>query len=91
VLVDSHTHVGAAEHYSPEFRADLTRSWPEMRTAGWDLESHRQAMERVDRAIVLAFDAPAAGLVVPNEYVAEGLITRDALTVLGIKDPGGNG
>lgn len=76
MIVDTHTHVGAPGHYSPQFRADLARSWSETEMAGWDLESHRQAMDTVDRAIVLAFDAPAAGMVVPNEYVAEYVRTQ---------------
>jgi uncharacterized protein len=72
VIVDCHTHVGAAEHYSAEFTGDLGRCWPEVRlTAHSEPDRHWQAMRQVDRAIVLAFDAPAAGVVVPNEYVAD--------------------
>jgi len=39
--------------------------------AGRELEEHWRAMQAVDRAIVLAFDAPTAGIMVPNEYVAD--------------------
>lgn len=35
-----------------------------------ELEAHWQAMAAVDKAIVLAFDAPASGIMVPNDYVA---------------------
>jgi predicted TIM-barrel fold metal-dependent hydrolase len=70
VIVDCHTHVGSAEHFTPQFTDDLARSWSEVHMIG-TLEDHWQAMEAVDRAVVLAFDAPAAGIVVPNEYVAD--------------------
>ena len=51
------------------FHADLARSWAEVQI-GEDLEAHWQAMAAVDKAIVLAFDAPASGIMVPNDYVA---------------------
>jgi predicted TIM-barrel fold metal-dependent hydrolase len=72
VIVDCHTHIGAAEHYSAQFATDLSRCWPEVQmTENADPGRHWQAMQQVDRAIVLAFDAPAAGIMVPNEYVAD--------------------
>ena len=72
MIVDCHTHVGAAEHYSAGFTADLARCWPEVEMIGHAApDQHWQAMHQVDRVIVLAFDAPAAGIVVPNEYVAD--------------------
>jgi len=70
VIVDCHTHIGNAEHYSEAFRADLARSWAEVQMGDQELEAHWQAMAGVDKAIVLAFDAPASGIMVPNDYVA---------------------
>ena len=71
MIVDCHTHVGNAGHYSAAFRADLARSWAEVQMGDQqDLEAHWQAMAAVDKAIVLAFDAPASGIMVPNDYVA---------------------
>ena len=43
---------------------------PRFRWGNQDLEDHWQAMAAVDKAIVLAFDAPASGIMVPNDYVA---------------------
>ena len=70
MIVDCHTHVGTAEHYSAGFRADLARSWSEVQLGSQELEDHWRAMAPVDKAIVLAFDAPASGIMVPNDYVA---------------------
>ena len=71
MIIDCHTHIGrAGEHVGGAIQEDLLRAWGRPL---WDvrLEDHWQAMQDVDRAIVLAFDAPRIGLVVPNEYVAE--------------------
>src|SRR5690606_19841690 len=68
-------------HVSGEFRADMQRSWPEVAWAGTPEEHHR-AMEGVDRAVVVAFDAPAVGFVVPNEYVAA-YVARDPQRLVG--------
>ena len=71
MIVDCHTHVGLADvRVRGEIMADLMRAWGKPL---WNvqLEEHLKAMQAVDHAIVLAFDAPDIGLVVPNEYVAE--------------------
>ena len=68
--IDCHTHVGAAEHYSGQFAADLAKAWGEVRWEGRTLEDHWEAVRGAERAIVVAFDAPAAGFEVSNEYVA---------------------
>lgn len=70
MIVDCHTHVGAAEHYSPEFAADLAGAWNEVRWEGRTLEDHWESVKGADKAIVVAFDGQAAGFEVPNEYVA---------------------
>jgi predicted TIM-barrel fold metal-dependent hydrolase len=71
VIIDFHTHVGEREHYFGSFASDLQRSWADVRWEGRTLDEHRAAVQNVDRAVVLAFDAPASGFVVPNDYVAE--------------------
>jgi hypothetical protein len=71
-MIDCHTHVGEQDtHIGGEFMADARRAWgPELRL-GTSLEEHWSAVQTVERAIVLAFAAPAVGFVVSNEYVAE--------------------
>ena len=71
MIVDAHTHVGSRAHFSPKFVAEMVRAWGEMRWPEDDLAAHRKAMEQVDRAIVVAMDAPAVGMVVPNDYVSK--------------------
>ena len=71
MLIDCHTHIGqAGKHVGGAIMADLMRSWGEPL---WDvtLEGHWAAMAKVDKAIVLAFNAPRIGVVVPNDYVAD--------------------
>lgn len=72
MLVDCHTHVGERCHFSKEFITDL-RSTSRNDKADFvvDLDAHWDAMQPVDRAIVLGFRAHHVGYVVPNEYVAE--------------------
>jgi uncharacterized protein len=89
MIVDCHTHVGNAGHYSADFRADLARSWSEVQMGGQELEDHWQAMAPVDKAIVLAFDAPASGITVPNDYVADYVKTHpEKLIGFASVDPG---
>lgn len=71
MIVDAHTHVGSRDHFSPRFVAEMVRAWGEMNWPQDDLAAHREAMEHVDRAIVVAMDAPAVGMVVPDRYVSE--------------------
>jgi uncharacterized protein len=71
MIIDCHTHIGVAgEHVGGAILDDLLRAWGKPL---WNvtLDGHWAAMQSVDRAIVLAFDAPKIGLVVPNEYVAD--------------------
>lgn len=73
MIVDVHTHVWECPcHIADRFVEDIRYT----AGAGYkdihvDLERHRQAMEPVDRAIVLGFRARHVGVLVPNEYVAE--------------------
>lgn len=70
MIVDCHTHVGERQHFDGEFLADAARAWGADYTPARTLEEHWEAVQDVDRAIVLAFAAPAVGFDVPNEYVA---------------------
>ena len=71
MIIDCHTHIGrAGRHVGGAILEDLMRSWGKPL---WDvpLEQHWEAMQGVERAIVLAFEAPRIGVVVPNDYVAD--------------------
>jgi uncharacterized protein len=83
MIVDVHTHVGEyPEHIGERFAAEAREAWPEIEL-GRSLDDHyRDALADVDASIVLAFNAPAAGFVVPNEYVAE-YVARDRQRLIG--------
>ena len=83
MIVDVHTHVGEyPAHISEKFASEAREAWPDVRLGGTLDEHHRDALDGVDAAIVLAFNAPAAGFVVPNEYVAE-YVARDPDRLIG--------
>ena len=71
MIVDCHTHIAAREHFDDRFVAEMIRSWGEITWPEDDRGAHWDAMSGADRAVVVAMDAPAVGMVVPNEYVAE--------------------
>jgi hypothetical protein len=83
VITDVHTHVGEyLTHISEKFATEARAAWPEI-TLGTSLDVHyRDALADVDRAVVLAFNAPAAGFVVPNDYVAS-YVARDPARLIG--------
>ncbi len=68
-MVDCHTHLWKAEHWSEEMEREATIA----RGAPADIdiaeEDHWAAMGPVDRAIVFGFHAKHLGLVVPNELI----------------------
>jgi uncharacterized protein len=70
MIIDCHTHVGDAQHFSGTFVDDMVRAWGPAASPIRTLEQHWEAMQPVDHAIVLAFAAPRIGFDVPNEYVA---------------------
>jgi predicted TIM-barrel fold metal-dependent hydrolase len=93
MIVDVHTHVGEyPEHIGEKFASEAREAWPEV-VLGRSLDDHhREALADVDVAIVLAFNAPAAGFVVPNDYVAD-YVARDPGRLIGFgavdpHDPG---
>jgi hypothetical protein len=93
MIVDVHTHVGEyPTHIGEKFASEAREAWPEV-TLGGSLDDHYAgALADVDCAIVLAFNAPAAGFVVPNDYVAE-YVARDPARLIGFGavDPGDPG
>jgi len=71
-VIDCHTHVGeAGTHLRDAVLADAQRVWGPQVELGLSLDEHWAAMAAVEKAVVLAFAAPAVGYVVPNEYVAD--------------------
>ena len=89
VIVDVHTHVGEVPaHIGEPFVSEAREVWPEI-TLGVSLDDHyRDALADVDRAVVLAFNAPAAGFVVPNDYVASHVARNpERLVGFGSVDP----
>lgn len=93
MIVDIHTHVGEyPEHISEAFAAEARAAWEDVPLGGSLDDHYTGALDDVDRAVVLAFDAPAAGFVVPNDYVAA-YVARDParLTGFGSVDPASPG
>jgi len=83
MIVDVHTHVGEyPAHISEKFASEAREAWPEVQLGGTLDDHYRDALADVDAAIVLAFNAPAAGFVVPNDYVAE-YAARDPARLIG--------
>jgi uncharacterized protein len=83
VITDVHTHVGEyLVHISEKFAGEARAAWPEA-PLGTTLDDHfARALDGVDRAVVLAFNAPPAGFVVPNDYVAS-YVARDPKRLFG--------
>ncbi len=77
-----HSHVWLPEHASPEFIADLVRAWPEAEGLDAGYESHARHAIGASRSVVVAFDAPHAGLIVPDEFVAD-YVNRDPSRLVG--------
>lgn len=75
MIVDVHTHVADPSHYGEEFLADMGEAWSEVGLDAGIPDIHRQATSDADRVVVVSFDAPASGFVVPNEYVADYVAT----------------
>jgi predicted TIM-barrel fold metal-dependent hydrolase len=82
VAGDVHTHVWAPGHVSAAFMDDLLRAWPEAADLDAGYDAHARHAEHAGRSVVLAFDARHAGLVVPDEFVAE-YVHRDPERLVG--------
>jgi hypothetical protein len=83
MIIDVHTHLGEyPRHLSEGLLAEARATWGADVALGTTPEAHYEAMRGVDRAIVLAFQAPAAGFDVPNDYVAD-YVRRDPGRLIG--------
>ena len=83
MIVDVHTHIGRHPcEISDEFVAEAQLAWPEAQYTGTLDDHFRDALVDVDRAIVLGFNAPAAGFVVTNDSVAA-YVARDPSRLIG--------
>ncbi|QGQ99993.1 amidohydrolase [Paenibacillus psychroresistens] len=71
MVFDCHTHLFGPGHVGGSFLADAKRAWGEAYELIATPERHWEELKQVDGAIVLAFNCPATGIIVPNEYVAE--------------------
>lgn len=70
LIFDCHTHVFGPGHVGGTFLADAKRAWGDSYELLATPEQHWETMKETEGAIVLAFNCPATGVVVPNEYVA---------------------
>ncbi|MFZ4453659.1 amidohydrolase family protein [Salibacterium aidingense] len=70
-MFDCHTHVFGSGHVGGAALAALKRVWGEKYEMKALPKDNLECVKDCEGAIVLAFDAPATGMVVPNEYVAE--------------------
>ena len=83
MIVDVHTHVGEyPAHIGERFASEAREAWPDVRLGGTLDDHYADALADVDCAVVLAFNAPAAGFVVPNDYVAS-YVARDPARLIG--------
>ncbi|MNH99658.1 Amidohydrolase [compost metagenome] len=71
MVFDCHTHLFGPGHFGGATLASAKRAWGGNQEMLVTPESHWELFKELDGAIVLAFDAPATGLNVPNEYVAD--------------------
>ncbi|RAV22250.1 amidohydrolase family protein [Paenibacillus contaminans] len=71
MIFDCHTHLFGHGQVKGPTQAAVKRSWGPDHEMIATPEQHEEAFADSDGAIVLAFDAPATGIEVPNEYVAE--------------------
>lgn len=71
MIFDGHTHLFGPGQVGGAMRAASQRAWGDEHELVALPEDHWECVKEFDGAIVLAFDAPATGTQVPNEYVAE--------------------
>lgn len=71
MIFDCHTHLFLPGHVGGATKAACQRAWGEQYELISTPEQHRECIKNIDGAIVLAMDAPATGIVVPNEVVAD--------------------
>ena len=70
MIVDCHTHFWKKEHWSEEMTREAYLATGSPPKTDISEEEHWEAMQPVDRAIVVAFRSSHLGLLVPNDAVA---------------------
>jgi predicted TIM-barrel fold metal-dependent hydrolase len=70
VIVDCHTHIWRREHWSDEMATESARARSAPAVLHVEAETHWQAVQAVDKAIVFGLYTLHLGLVVPNDFVA---------------------
>ena len=91
-MIDCHTHLGEyPAHMSEEFAAEAREAWGGELRLGRTPDEHYEETRGAEKVVVLAFCAPEAGFVVPNDEVAE-YVARDRERLIGFgsvdpKDP----
>lgn len=70
MIFDCHTHVFGPGHVGGTFLRDAKRAWGQQYELIATPEQHWESIKEYDGAVVLAFNCPATGVVVPNDYVA---------------------
>lgn len=76
MIFDCHTHLFLPGQVGGPTLAAAMRSWGDASKMVATQEQHAANISTFDGAIVLAFDAPATGIEVPNEVVAEYVAKR---------------
>ncbi len=71
MIFDCHTHVFGPGHFGGATLAAVKRAWGDDADMTALPEHNWECVKDYDGAIVLAFDAEATGIVVPNDYVAD--------------------
>ena len=93
MIVDVHTQSGSAPAIWARASSPMRRRSRAMVISdiAVDLDRHWEAMQAVDRAVVLGFRARHVGVLVPNEYVAE-YVARHPERLIGFcsVDPAGS-
>src|SRR5262249_24089546 len=95
MIIDIHTHLGEYPgHIMESFAQEARAAWGPDFPLGIKREDHYAAAQTVDKVVALGFCAPAAGWVVPNDYVAA-YVKRDPKRLIGFgavdpRDPSAN-
>jgi predicted TIM-barrel fold metal-dependent hydrolase len=71
MIFDCHTHLFGPGHVGGATRNAVKRAWGEDQEMIATPEQHLDCVKDYGGAVVLAFDADATGIQVPNEYVAD--------------------
>jgi hypothetical protein len=83
MIIDTHTHIGEYPNQIDEqFASEARQAWSEIQVGVTPDRHLQEALSDVDYAIVLALNAPPAGFIVDNDYVAEH-VARDPSHIVG--------